>query len=169
MADVSNISLGVCDVTYNGVALGHTIGGVEVSYEPEYHETAVDKYGNTIVEATLIGERLSAKVPLAEYTIANLKKAMPQAVLASASKLTIGAIAGKKSLEDAAQLVLHPQGNAAGDRTEDVVFHKAIVINAINLAHKNDEEKIIECEFLALLDETKSDGNFLGIIGDSTA
>lgn len=168
MADVTKVKLGVCSVTFNGVDLGHTIGGVEVSYEPEYHDTAVDLYGNTIVESWLIGEKFSAKVPLAEFTIANLAVAIPQGVTTGSTKHTMGAKAGKKSTVDAHPLVLHPIANAAGDRSEDVVFYKAIVINAITLAHKNEDEKIIEVEFLGLLDETKADGNYLGLIGDST-
>jgi hypothetical protein len=31
MADVTNVQLGVCSVSYNGLDLGHTLGGVEVS------------------------------------------------------------------------------------------------------------------------------------------
>ena len=37
------------------------------------------------------------------------------------------------------------------------------------LSHKNDEEKIVEVTFRALIDESRSDGNYLGLIGDSTA
>jgi hypothetical protein len=39
----------------------------------------------------------------------------------------------------------------------------------VTLVHTNDDDKVIEVEFLALIDETKSDGNYLGLIGDSTA
>ena len=168
MSDVTKVKVGVCDVTLNGIPLGHTKGGVEVTYEPEYHDVAVDKYGNTVVEKYLLGEKLMAKVPLAEFTIANLGVAIPQGQYAGAAnaRRTIGAAAGKKATDDALELVLHPINE--GTRENDIVLHKAFVFNTVVLAHKNDEEKLIEVEFMALLDESKADGNYLGFIGDST-
>jgi hypothetical protein len=168
MSDISNVQLGVCSVLFNGVDLGHTKGGVEVSYEPVYQEITVDKYGETVVEKVLTGEKLSAKVPLAEFTIPNLKVAIPAATFAGAAdaRVTVGKSAGAKASASAAQLVLHPISE--GTKRHDVVFYKAHVSSQIVLAHKNDEQKIIEVEFTALLDESKSDGNYLGLLGDST-
>lgn len=169
MADVTNVKVGACSVTFNNVDLGHTKGGVELSYEPVYHDVSVDKYGETIVEKYLMGEKITAKVPLAEFTIANLKVAMPQGTFAGAAnaRLTLGHSAGTKATATAAQLVLHPLN--MGTRANDIVLHKAYVASTVDLAMKVDEEKIIEVTFEALLDETKSDGNYLGLIGDSTA
>lgn len=168
MADVTNVQVGVCSVVFNGVDLGHTKDGVETSYEPVYHDVMVDKYGETIVEKRLIGEKWTAKVPLAEFTIANLKVAMPKTTFAGAanSRVTVGTAAGKKATADAALLVLHPINE--GTKRHDIIFYKAYVASSIVLNHKNDEEKIIEVTFEALLDESKSDGNYLGMIGDST-
>lgn len=169
MADISKVKVGVCDVSYNGVDLGHTKGGVEVTYEQMYHDVSVDKYGETIVEKFLTGEKLTAKVPLAESTIANLKVAMAQGTFAGAAnaRITLGSSAGQSARADAAQLVLHPRNE--GTRVLDIVMYKAIAVGEVVLNHKIDEEKIIEVTFEALLDETKSDGNYLGLIGDSTA
>lgn len=169
MGDVTKVKVGVCSVTFNGADLGHTKGGVEVSYEPVYHEVAVDLYGETPVEKYLIGEKFTAKVPLAEFTIANLKVAIPKGTYAGAAnaRLTLGAKAGKKATTDAAQLVLHPVNE--GTRVNDIVLYKAYVDSVVVMPHRNDEEKILEVTFMALLDETKSDGNYLGLIGDSTA
>jgi len=168
MADITNVQVGVCEVTFGGVSLGHTKGGVVVSYEPEYKDVSVDAYGNTVVEKYLIGEKLTAKVPLAEFTIANLRNAMPQTTFAGAAnkRVTIGAKAGQAAKTDAAELLLHP--SREGTRRHDIVFYKAYVDSAIELSHTNEDEKIIEVTFVALLDETKSDGNYLGLIGDST-
>lgn len=169
MADITNVQVGVCDVEFNSVNLGHTKGGVDVTYEPEHYEVTVDKYGNTPVDKILIGEKFSAKVPLAEYTLANLGIAIPQGAWAGAAnaRRTIGANSGKSGADDAAQLVLHPI--AEGTRRHDVVMYKAYVDSVVVLPHKVDEAKVIEVTFVALLDETKNDGNYLGMIGDSTA
>lgn len=169
MADVTNVKVGACSVTYNSVDLGHTKGGVELSYEPIYHDVTVDKYGETVVDKVLIGEKIIAKVPLAEFTIANLKVAMPQGTFAGAAnaRITLGHTAGTRASTSAAQLVLHPLN--MGTRANDIVLHKAYVASTVDLKMMVDEEKVYEVEFEALLDETKADGNYLGLIGDSTA
>lgn len=168
MADITNVKVGVCSVTFNGVDLGHSKGGVEVSYEPVYHDVTVDKYGETVVDKVLIGEKMVAKVPLAELTIANLKVAMPQGTFAGAAntRLLLGQNAGARASSSAAQLVLHPYN--MGTRANDIVFHKAFVSSTVDLKMKVDEENVFEVEFEALLDETKAQGNYLGLIGDST-
>lgn len=170
MPDVTNVKVGACSVTFNSIDLGHTKGGVEVSYEPIYHDVSVDKYGETIVDKYLIGEKITVKVPLAEFTIANLKVAMPQGTFAGAAnaRILLGKTAGAtKASSLAAQLVLHPLN--MGTRANDIVIHKAYVSSTVDLKMMVDEEKVYEVEFEALLDETKTDGNYLGLIGDSTA
>ena len=166
MADVTKVTLGVCSVVFNNVDLGHTIGGVTVSYEPIYHDRVVDKYGATIVDKILMGEKLTAKVPLAETTLANLQIAIPEGTT-SGDKLTLGSSVGDALSDEAKVLVLHPIANEASNRDDDVVIHKAVSSGPIEIAFKNDGEKIYEVEFMALLDETKTDGNYLGFIGDS--
>lgn len=168
MGDITKVKVGVCSVTYNGLDLGHTKGGVEVMYEPAHMDVQVDKYGTTVVEKFLTGEKLTAKVPLAEYTIANLRNAMPQATFAGAanSRITIGSSAGQAAKVDSYPLVLHPINE--GTKAFDVVMYKAYVASSISLKHLVDGVKTIEVVFEALLDETKSDGNYLGLIGDST-
>lgn len=169
MADVTNVQVGVCSVTFNGTDLGHTKGGVEVTYEPEYHDVTVDKYGNTVVDKYLIGEKLTAKVPLAEYTVAQMGVTIPQGGFAGAAnaRRTIGTSGGKKASTVGYQLVLHPISE--GTRRHDIVFYKACVTSEVVINHAVDEEKVLEVTFEALLDETKSDRNYLGMIGDSTA
>jgi hypothetical protein len=43
-----------------------------------------------------------------------------------------------------------------------------VVASAVVIPHSNDELSAIEVEFVALVDEDKADGNWLGFIGDST-
>ncbi len=166
--DATEVQLGVCEVFVNGTTVGHTIGGVTVTYTPEYHETKVDKFGSTNVEKFLIGEKLTAKVPIAQITLANIKKAIPFGTIVG-GKITIGKTAGQRASSLASQLVLHPIANATNDRSDDVVMYKAVQTGEIVIEHKNDGEKILETMYEALVDESKSDGNLLGLIGDSTA
>ncbi len=168
MADVTNVKVGACSVTFNGVDLGHTKGGVEATYEPVWHEVSVDKYGDSPVEKYLKGEMWTVKVPLAELTIANLKVAIPSGTFAGAAntRLTLGHSAGIKASDSAAVLVLHPLN--MGTKANDLILYKAVVTSTVDLKMKVDEENVYEVTFEALIDETKSDGNYLGMIGDST-
>jgi len=170
MADITKVKLGTCSVTFNGTDLGHTKGPVEVTYEPEFSEVSVDAYGNTPADAYLKGERLTAKVPLAEETIANLKVAIPMATFAGAAnaRITIGQKAGQTKMSTlAAQLVLHPINE--NTRVNDLVIHKAVIMSPIALVHSIEDVRVYEVVFTALVDESKSQGNYLGLIGDSTA
>lgn len=166
---VTNVRVHSMDVTLNGVDLGHIKGGVEITYEPQYHDVMVDKYGETIVEKYLTGEKVTAKMALAEATIANIGVAIPQGSFAGAAnaRRTVGSKAGKKASTSAYQLVLHPSN--LGTKQFDFVMHKAYVESAVTLPHQNDTEVLIEVTFVALLDESKSDGNYLGFFGDSAA
>ncbi len=167
MADITNVKLGVCSVSFNGVDLGHTKGGVTVTYEPTYHDMTVDYYGETVIDKRLLGERLVAKIPLAEATLSNLQIAIPEGTL-SGSKLTIGSSVGDSLSDSAKELVLHPIANESSNLADDVVFHKAVVASSVELPYLNDGERIMEVEFVAMIDEDKNDGNYLGFIGDST-
>jgi len=166
MGNILNVKLGTCKVTFKGTDLGHTIGGVEVTYSPEYQETKVDQYTG-VAERWLVGEKLSAKVPLAESTLVQLRAAMTHATDDADDAITLGSYAGKRSSTLAGLLVLHPIANADNDYSDDVAIYKAHSSGEIVLPFKNDGEKIIETTFDGLVDENREDGNLLGFIGDS--
>lgn len=169
MADATKIALGVCKATFDSVDLGHTKGGVECVYEPVWHDVKVDMYGDTVIKKRLMGEKFTAKVPLAEYTIANLKVGMPAGTVVGTTtkKIDVGSSAGKSSATLAAKLVLHPV-DATGVE-HDITVHKAMVGSQVTLSHVNDGERIIECNFEAIIDESKADGARLFSIGDPAA
>lgn len=169
MADATKIALGVCSVSFDSVDLGHTKGGVECVYEPVWHDVKVDQYGDTIVKKRLMGEKFTAKVPLAEYTVANLAVGMPAgtAVGTTTKRLDVGSSAGASSDTLAAALVLVPVDATGAEHT--VTVPKAMVGSQITLSHVNDGERIIECTFEAIIDESQADGARLFSIGDPAA
>lgn len=172
MGDVSKIQLGVQNIKYGVKDLGHTSGGCEFSYEPEYTDITVDLYGSTAVDKVLTGEVVKVTVPLTEVTLDNLKSAIPTGKLIvdgtdpNKKKLTFGSIAGKKLSASAQELTLHPSWLGDADKSFDIVLHKAVIASEVKLEYKKDEQTVYEVEFFALIDETKSDGNFLASIGD---
>ena len=171
MGQITNVNMGVCSVKLNGVDLGHTKGGVEVTYKPDFADITVDLYGDSVVDKRLKAEEFSAKIPLAEATLANLKRVIPAGTLTESggkTALKIGRQAGYLLSANAAQLVLHPVVNDASDISEDIVLWKAVQIGEIKLALNNEDMEIMEGEFLALIDESKTAGNYLATIGDTT-
>jgi len=170
MADVTNVAIGPCNVSINGVDVGHTIGGAEVAYSPSFKDIMVDKYGDTVVEKALIGEGFKVKFKIAESTMLNFKKAIPLGTLAGGdARLTIGKEAGELLSASAYEVVLHPNQNLPANLADDVVLYKAVCVSEIVIPYRHNEERVFEVEFAALIDETKSDGSYLGLIGDSTA
>lgn len=168
MPDVLQVELGPVDVQVNGVDIGHCKGGAEVMYEANWKEQSVDKYGSSPVQAILTGERLTAKIRMAEYNMVNLKRAMPAATYAGAAntRLLLGSKVGKRASDNFVQLVLHPTAN--NTRKHDIVLYKALPMGSVVLNHTTEDDKVIEVEFVAFIDESKNDGNYLGLIGDST-
>lgn len=169
MSNALNVKLGTCKV-YVGpegseVDLGHTIGGCEAIYTPEYHETKVDEIAG-VVERWLVGEKLGVKVPLAENVQQTLLKAITHAT-DQGDYLSVGSKAGKRSSTLAQRVRLHPIANDANDRSDDVIINKAHSTGEINIGFKNDGEQIIETMLEGLADETRADGAMLGLIGDS--
>lgn len=168
MADATKVRLGVCSVTYKGTDLGHTIGGVEFTYSPEYKEVMVDKYGKSVVEKFLVGERVKAKFSLAEWTLANLQVAIDQSTLQGDDSVSGGSVAGKRASTKAGLLVLHPIENAASVKDDDISIYKATVAGGeLTIALNNDGERVLPVEMDGLIDENRSDGNMLFFIGDS--
>lgn len=167
MADATKIQLGPCSVTFKGRDMGHTIGGVTVTYTPDFHETSVDKFGSSVVEKFLVGEKLMAECNLAEWTLANLQDAINQGTLQGDDSVSVGSTSGKKASANAGLLVLHPIAAGASVKDYDVSIYKAVVTSELQIEHKNDGEKVLPVTFDGLIDENRSDGNMLGFIGDS--
>lgn len=165
MSEVLNVKLGVCDVYIGGRHVGHTIGGVKVKYTPEFHETKVDEFTGP-AERWLIGEQLTAMVPMAEATLTNIKEAITHGRTIS-NGVSIGSRTGKRSSTATEALLLHPIANLSTNKADDVTIYRAHVVNEIELAFTNDGERIIEAEFGGLVDQSRVDGNLLGLIGDS--
>jgi hypothetical protein len=81
MSDTKNVKIGVCKVLYNGVDLGYTQGGVEVTVKTETHKVMVDQFGKTPINEYIMGREVMVKCPLAETTLNNLVEIMPGATL----------------------------------------------------------------------------------------
>ena len=64
-------------------------------------------------------------------------------------------------------MVLTPVDATGNEHT--ITVPKAMVGGQVTLSHVNDGERIIECTFEAIIDESKADGARLFSIGDPAA
>lgn len=80
-SDTKNVKVGVAKVTFDGVDLGFTKGGVEVEVTTETFKVMVDQFGNSEINEYVNGRTVVARCPLAETTLANLVQIMPGATL----------------------------------------------------------------------------------------
>jgi len=80
-SSTKNVKLGTCQVFFDGVDLGYTQGGVEVTVTTETHKVNVDQFGNTTINEYIMGRAVMAKIPLAETTLDNMVAVMPGATL----------------------------------------------------------------------------------------
>jgi hypothetical protein len=78
-----NVKMGVCQISFGGVDLGYTKGGVEVIVATESKAVMVDQFGNAPIDEIVVGRTCKVKVPLAETTLENLVRIMPGATLTS--------------------------------------------------------------------------------------
>ncbi len=162
MTNLKSIRLGQCDITYNSVALGYTAGGVVVSIQNDVQETMIDEYGTAPVKSHHKGTRIEVKAILSEYAYNLLSKVINGAVLSvSEDSMTIGDKGGRELT--GALLKLHP--TLVSGVLDDVEIYKAVLIGESKLPFKLEEATTFEVTWLAIIDESKTNGNLLARFG----
>ena len=161
----SNLKIGACDVWFKGEYLGKTKGGVTVTLSPENVKLTVDQYGETPVDFASNGMTMKVTVRLAELDLAKWQAAQPLGTTVTGKRVTFGKNAGARLASQAGLLVCHPLGVTGA--AEDIVLHKAVATDEIEVDYNNEDQRVLEIPFIGLVDDTKSDGNWLGHVGDS--
>lgn len=161
---------GPCQILFNGVDLGHTLDGVEVTVERDFADVNVDRYGKTPIDKILTATRAMIKFKLAQPTWRQLDMSMPETSsydgAGSNDRIDIGGDAGYSLRQDAKQMVVHPLLRP-GDFSADVTFYRAVSVDNIALAYKVDQQRVVEVTMIALVDESYGSGRRLGHIGQA--
>lgn len=181
MSVQANVRIGDCDLYLDKgdgqgeIPLGSTKGGVEFTFEREFTELTVDKFGSMPLDLALTGQNLLIHVYLAEPILRNLDFAMPEGLYArrpstgqtiTDQKVGLGTDSGYTLFSDAGLLRLHPRNLPGTNVDEDIYIWKAVSAENIELPFKIDEQRILEITFRALVDETQQNGMRLGRIGN---
>lgn len=160
---------GPCLITANGVDMGHTLDGVELTAERDFTRVKTDKSGDTPIDYVLAGNRLKAKFKLAQADWDQWNLAIPETSSYDGSgvkdRVDFGADAGYSLRQDSVLLRIHPIKNAISDQSEDIVIYKAVSTEPVTLPMKIDEQKVLEITMEALYVEDYGTGRRLGHYG----
>ncbi|MCK5640798.1 MAG: hypothetical protein KAJ19_08375, partial [Gammaproteobacteria bacterium] len=167
--DPTKIKLGPHTVQFgtsgSEVNLGFTQGGSELIYTPTYREIMVDQLGSP-VDIRIVQEQFEMKFNLAEISRANFLIAFPAASAASGAASAVGVNFGRRPGYSIAQnasgvMIIHPVGLAAADKSRDWTIPIAVNTSSINLPWKADTETPIPCNFKAIANAAREDGQHL--------
>jgi hypothetical protein len=173
--DSGNIEFGPCQVTFNSVDLGFFMGGVTFAYNVEYLDLEADQ-SSMPLEPRITKETAVVTVPMTETDLATLSNVMPTGTYvldagAVKKKLSVGG--GQVGSADLAELVLTPISDGCGTLTTDnnelLTVHKAFAKIQFEKAYDRENQRVVPVEFHAYRDSTKSCGEQLFLLGDSTA
>lgn len=153
-----NFELGACRVTVDGTDVGRTLGPVRLRVGTLWRDRRSDRTGAVLVDRVAIGTEVRVVLRLAEKTLANVQRALPQAAEGS-GYLSLGRSPGLKASTAAQSLRLHPEERS--DTGRDVLLHKAVATGAVEIAYGPGTGRAFEVEFTALLDTGKDDGDWL--------
>ncbi|CDL80976.1 conserved hypothetical protein [Xenorhabdus szentirmaii DSM 16338] len=148
---VENIKLGACNVSFNGIDLGYTKGGVEVEVTTDTLKVTVDQFGETTVSELIQGRNIKVTVPLAETVLERLATVMPGSeVGGSGDEITIKTGIGINLVEVAQSLVLTPLNK------DDYVLTlpRTATAGSFNMAYKHDDVRVFNIEFNAYPDDS---------------
>lgn len=157
MQGTENFHIGAGQVLIDGRDVGLTTEeGVVVNYEPDVHLHLSGKYGTTPVKASLVGQKLTIEIWIAENTMENIRDAYAGVILSS-GKISFGGLAGREVVGKS--LTLIPQ-----DGTAVWYFRSAVPTEAIDTNYKVNDERIIHVTFTALVDMTATDADNIGYL-----
>lgn len=147
---VKNIKLGACKVSFGGVDLGYTKGGVQVEVATETLKVTVDQHGQTTMSELVQGRNITITAPLAESVLKNMVDLMPGSTLnEDDNAVTITSAQGVNLIDVAKKLVLTPQ-----DTTDYVLtIPKAATAGNFTMTYQSDDVRVFSVQFTAYPDD----------------
>jgi hypothetical protein len=156
-AGPQNFRIGAGALSIEGQDVGLTTeDGVVVNYEPDVHLHTSGKYGTTPVKASLIGQKLTLEVWMAEHTFENIESAYA-GVVNNSGQINFGGLAGREV--EGKELILTPF-----DGTAAWYFRNAVPTEAVEAAYKVGDERIIHVTFTAMVDIDATEESNLGYL-----
>ena len=142
--------------------IGNTTGGVTATVTPQNRERIVDQYGSTALAVIHTGDEVRVTVPWSEWITATINEIYDPGTDSAG-------VAGFKGVGRSAGYIYTTQSMditpfLTADAAKTVEFYKVTPIGEVSMAFNNDDDRIMEVEYAALADVTKTDGSLVGLL-----
>jgi len=163
LLDTAEITSGPGYLEVDGDRLSHTQGGITVNITPSTRNRTVDVYGESPIQVIHQGDDVRVTAPLAQWTAEVLKNVYDPGDDqteggSGGSFLGLGRSAGYFYTPRAVDVI--PVASNLSDLK--VSLWKACPVGQVEMAHAFDTDRVLNTEFVALVDETKDDGQLMG-------
>lgn len=152
----TNVKMGVCNIRYGTTELGHTKGGVKLSYKVESEAVETDQ-SDAPVDVVITKQPVEVSVPLVDYQLEKLAQLIPNCNLVVDStspekkRLEITGSAGASLAKLAKPLVITP---VQGSSNDIVTVYHAVAIPEFDITYeKGSNVHVYNVRFQALQGE----------------
>jgi hypothetical protein len=168
MANIQNLRIGPCSLVWKTQDLGHTLGGVKLTYERKLTDLKVDKYGDSPVDSALTSTMLQIAFKVAEPVAALIQRIIPEGSNNTGGlgqQVGFAAGEGDTMRKYAGLLTMHPLSKVPTDTSEDITVYLAYPSGNTVLNYDANNQRVYEVTMGALVDEEFTAGRRLGHIG----
>ena len=146
--------LGPCQVLYNNVDLGPTLGGVKFKETLNSVDIKEDGHGVTPVDAIFTGRVVTVEATFTRSSLAQLES-MIESSTAGADNLAVVNSVGNAMFANSQQLILKPlvDNIPSSDDTEWLYVHRAYPIADAELTYDNSSQRVVKVTFKAFPDD----------------
>lgn len=148
--------LGPCEVNFDGVSLGATMGGVIFRHTEESRPVREDQQGVTNVDELKVGASCEIEVPLTRTSLGQLSKVIGNSTY-TGTKLEVGVVVGESLLDHAKVLILKPiiDSVVSTDERTWLTVYKAYPRADLELTYNYENQRVYKVIFKAFPDGTK--------------
>lgn len=148
--------LGPCEVNFDGVSLGATMGGVIFRHTEESRPVREDQQGVTNVDELKVGVSCEIEVPLTRSSLGQLSKVIGNSTY-TGTKLEVGVVVGESLLDHAKVLILKPiiDSVVSTDERTWLTVYKAYPRADLELTYNYENQRVYKVIFKAFPDNGK--------------
>lgn len=149
------------DLDDGATVLGHTQGGITANITPEQRGRIVDQYGTSWCTVIHMGDEVRIQTPFAEIDANHIKAVYNPGrdqTGSSPSYLGIGRDAGYEyTLRKMSVIPL-----ASANTNKRLIFWKTCPIGQFTQMFNHEDDRLMDVEHAAIIDESKTDGERIG-------
>ena len=163
--NINKITGGSAQVQIDDTAIAHTRGGVTVTITPNNRLRTVDQHGENAVDVVHVGDDVRITVPFVQWDGATLVEMYNPALDGTTSSsggdefIGVGRSAGYIYSDSNMKIIPF----TASEVAKKAEFWRTTPIGAFDVAWSNDDDIILETEYVAMADPANHDeGEFVG-------